>query len=102
MDSGAAAALSDRKSLFPAGVTQAGGSFSAQDSVRVVGPDGRELARGIVNYAAEELRRLMGKSSQDFSGLLGYNGVDEVMHRDNVCLTAASMGREDSEERLHG
>jgi len=57
--------------------------------VRVMGPDGREVARGLVNYGAADLERLCGKHSEDIEALLGYVYSDEVIHRNNLVLLAA-------------
>lgn len=100
VDGGARQAVLDHKSLFPAGVMRMTGKFSSQDAVRICDNEGRELARGLVNYADEELSRLMGKSSQDFTDVLGYMGVDEVVHRDNICLTCVGLARVDSEDAI--
>jgi glutamate 5-kinase len=88
LDAGAARALAQRKSLFPAGVTRATGAFAAHDALCLCDAEGRELARGLVNYAAAEVAQLLGTSSRSTEGLLGYTGVAELVHRDNVCFTS--------------
>jgi glutamate 5-kinase len=88
LDAGATAALKARKSLFPSGVTKVSGHFAAQDSVRICDADGRELARGLVNYSRTEADGLLGKRSREYPGVLGYTGVAELVHRGNVCFTA--------------
>lgn len=88
LDAGAIAALKARKSLFPSGVMKVSGQFAAQDAIRICDADGRELARGLVNYSRTEADDLRGKRSRDFPGLLGYTGVAELVHRGNVCFTA--------------
>ena len=99
---GAARAVADHKSLFPSGIVRVSGRFAAQDAVRICDAEGKELARGLANYAAEELGRLLGKSSQEFESVLGYTGVDEVVHRDNICLTAGGLPRNDSADEFAG
>jgi glutamate 5-kinase len=103
LDGGAVRALAARKSLFPSGVMSASGEFNPQDALRLCDEDGRELARGLVNYAASEVARLLGKSSRDTESVLGYTGVCELVHRDNICFTAlmpeaASEGEEEGGE----
>lgn len=88
LDAGAAAALALRKSLFPAGLLRATGAFAAHDAVRLCDGEGRELARGLVNHCAADCAALLGRSSRDTDRALGYTAVAELVHRDNVCLTA--------------
>jgi glutamate 5-kinase len=52
----------------------------------VSGSDGKEFGRGLVNYAAEELRKIRGANSREIEGRLGYKSVDEVIHRDNLVI----------------
>src|SRR5207253_174296 len=56
------------------------------DCVRCLGPDGREFARGLVNYGAAELEKIKGAHTRDIERLLGYKGSDEVIHRDDLVL----------------
>ncbi|MBR5910306.1 MAG: glutamate 5-kinase, partial [Schwartzia sp.] len=69
-----------------AGVTTVDGDFSGKSTVRVLGPDGREIARGIVNYGAEELRRISGKSTKEIAKILPDAAHDEVIHRDDLVM----------------
>jgi glutamate 5-kinase len=89
VDAGAVAALAERgKSLLPSGVTRVEGGFQRGDVVRVQGPDGEEIARGLVNYSADELGRIKGRQTMEIEGILGYKYYDEVVHRDNMALLA--------------
>jgi glutamate 5-kinase len=88
VDPGAAKALTKGGSLLPAGITLVEGNFQKGDAVAVLGPDGRDLARGLAAYGADEAQRLRGRKSGDFEGLLGYRGPDEMIHRDDLVLTA--------------
>ncbi|KAL6745743.1 Aspartate/glutamate/uridylate kinase [Haematococcus lacustris] len=82
MDSGAVQAVKGKhKSLFAAGITHVEGDFHTQDAVSLCDQQGMELARGLVNFSAEELQRLKGKSTQEFAQELGYNAQAEVVHR---------------------
>jgi glutamate 5-kinase len=54
--------------------------------VALVQLDGQEFARGLVNYDAGELRRIRGAKTKDIEKTLGYKGVDEVIHRDNLVI----------------
>ena len=87
VDQGAAAALvSGGKSLLPSGVTGVEGSFEAGHTVGIVAPDGREVARGIVNFSAGELTLIRGRRTAEIEGLLGHRDYDEVVHRNNMVL----------------
>jgi len=67
-------------------VTRVEGDFEAGAVVGVCDPQGREIARGIVNYRAQELDRIKGCRSGDIARLLGHKDYDEAIHRDNLCL----------------
>ena len=86
VDPGAERALASGRSLLPAGVTAIDGQFERGDAVRVLGADGRELARGLIAYAADEARLIAGKQSQGIADILGYRGRDEIIHRDDLVL----------------
>ncbi len=88
VDAGAAAKVrSEGKSLLPIGMTAVEGDFSRGDVIAVRDPEGRELARGLANYASGEARLLCRKPSSEFARLLGYMAETEMVHRDNLVLT---------------
>jgi glutamate 5-kinase len=87
IDDGAVAALGRGKSLLPAGVTGVEGSFERGDLVRVAGPDGREVARGLSAYGAAEMARIAGRRSAEIAAALGYRGRDEIIHRDDLVMS---------------
>jgi glutamate 5-kinase len=89
IDAGAARALSEGKSLLPAGVCAVEGRFERGDAVAVRDTDGRELARGIVAYHAADAQRIAGRRSAEIETILGYRGRDEMIHRDDLALAAA-------------
>ncbi|CAM8658601.1 ProB Glutamate 5-kinase [Burkholderiales bacterium] len=94
LDAGAARVLvSGGKSLLPVGVTAAEGDFDRGDVVACVSPDGKELARGLVNYAAKEARRILGKPSGQIEAVLGFVEEPELIHRDNLVLTSSGEKR---------
>jgi glutamate 5-kinase len=68
------------------GVTGVKGSFERGDTVHVVDPQGKEIARGLVNYAAADLERIQGERSEAIEKMLGFAYGDEVIHRDNMVL----------------
>lgn len=84
VDAGAANALRRGKSLLPAGVTAVEGNFRRGDAVRIVGPDGAEIAIGLIAYDAEAARRIAGRQSREIEALLGYKGRDVLVHRDDM------------------
>ena len=86
VDAGAVRALLEGgKSLLPAGITAARGDFSAGDAVKVVAPDGREVARGLINYGAADVTKIKGLRTDQVRLVLGY-AYDEVIHRDDLVL----------------
>jgi glutamate 5-kinase len=86
IDAGAERALLGRgSSLLPIGLTAVEGIFDKGECVEVFGPSGR-VARGLANYNAEEMRRLVGVASQDIEAVLGYRDFSSVIHRDNLVL----------------
>ena len=87
LDAGAVKALvRDGKSLLPVGVTEVAGEFQRGEVVVCVDPDGREVARGLANYASEETRRIMRRPSSEIEAILGYVDEPELIHRDNLVL----------------
>ena len=87
LDEGAVRVLQESgRSLLPVGVRSVHGSFSRGDMVSCRDPEGREVARGLVNYSDQETRRIMGSSSGSIEGILGYQGEEELIHRDNLVL----------------
>src|SRR5258707_2122069 len=88
IDAGAARALADGKSLLPAGIRQIDGRFQRGDAILVKDQEGREIARGLVAYGVEDAERIAGKRSAEIEAILGYRGRDEMIHRDDLALTA--------------
>jgi glutamate 5-kinase len=86
IDAGAANALTQGKSLLPAGVKKVEGEFRRGDAVAVKNGDGREIARGLVAYDAADATRIAGRKSAEIESLLGYRGRDEMIHRDDLAL----------------
>ncbi|MFP3649118.1 PUA domain-containing protein, partial [Paraburkholderia sp. SIMBA_054] len=73
VDAGAARALKSGKSLLPAGVREIDGQFERGDTVAVLNEDGREIARGLIAYDAEDARKIAGHKSDEISEILGYD-----------------------------
>ncbi|MFP4406456.1 glutamate 5-kinase [Rhodosalinus sp.] len=86
VDAGAAAALGRGKSLLPAGVTAARGTFGRGDPVAILDAEGRKLGQGLSRYTAEEARAIAGHRSDEIEALLGYPGRAALIHRDDMAL----------------
>lgn len=98
VDRGAAAAIARQgRSLLPAGVTQASGSFTMGGVVSIQDENGREIARGLSNFSAAELERIKGLTSRRITELLGGEAAfAEVVHRDNLVLVDGPGGEPQS------
>jgi glutamate 5-kinase len=89
LDAGAVDKLrSAGSSLLPVGVTRVAGDFNRGDLVACLGPAGEEIARGLVNYNSSEAEKIIGQPSRRIESLLGYVDEVELVHRDNLVLTA--------------
>jgi len=86
IDAGAVAALRNGKSLLPAGVIRVDGSFARGDAVLIRGPDGTEVARGLVAYDAEDALKIRGRPSADIFSILGFGGRAAMVHRDDLVM----------------
>lgn len=87
LDDGAVRVLRESgRSLLPVGVKRVEGSFSRGDMVICTDAEGREIARGLVNYNSEEAHSIIGQPSERIDELLGYKDDDELIHRDNLVL----------------
>ena len=85
LDDGAVRGVSEQgRSLLPIGIVAVSGQFQRGDLVSCVDSTGRERARGLVNYTADEAGALIGKSSTQIEATLGYCGEEEMIHRDNL------------------
>jgi len=73
-------------SLLAVGIKSVDGDFNRGEVVACVSLDGKQIARGLVNYNADEIRRLVGQPSNKISEILGYINEDEIIHRDNLVL----------------
>jgi len=88
IDAGAAAALRRGKSLLPAGVVRVTGRFERGDALIVRDLQGQEIARGLSAYSSADAERLRGRQSAEIESLLGFRGRDELIHRDDLVVTA--------------
>ncbi|TXI82827.1 MAG: glutamate 5-kinase [Flavobacteriales bacterium] len=86
LDAGAIKALHEGRSLLPVGVRAVDGEFERGAAVACISAEGKELARGLTNYASSESRLIAGKASGDIEAILGYIDEPELIHRDNLIL----------------
>ncbi|MBI3546344.1 MAG: glutamate 5-kinase [Gammaproteobacteria bacterium] len=87
LDAGAVKVIRDGgKSLLAVGVKAVEGTFTRGEIVACVDADGREIARGLVNYSAEETARIIGQASDKIESILGYVDEPELIHRDNMIV----------------
>lgn len=89
VDDGAAKALRANKSLLASGIVEVSGEFDKGDPVAVSDKAGGIIARGLSNYCDADVRRIMGRKTSEFAGLLGTETYyDEVIHRDDLVVGA--------------
>ncbi len=87
IDQGACKVLRESgRSLLAVGVKAVEGRFVRGEVVACVDESGREIARGLTNYNADEIARIKGQPSEKIEGLLGYVDEPELIHRDNLVL----------------
>jgi glutamate 5-kinase len=89
LDPGAVRALAQEgKSLLPIGVTRVDGEFERGEIVGCFDAGGREIARGLVNYGAQDAARILRRPSSEIEAILGYVDEPELIHRSNLVLLA--------------
>lgn len=90
LDNGAIQAISQKgKSLLAAGIIKTEGIFMTQQAVSLCDRQGIEIARGITNYSSDELQQIQGLQSDQIPQVLGYEGSETVVHRNNLVLSNA-------------
>ncbi len=68
------------------GVTGCEGDFDVGDPVLIRDASGAAVAKGLANYPAADVRKIMGRRTEEIEGLLGYRSFDEIVHRDNMVI----------------
>lgn len=87
VDRGACEAVMRKgRSLLPKGIAAVTGTFRAGACVSCLTPDGREFARGLVNYSSAELDKIKGLHTSAIEPALGYKISDEIIHRDDLVV----------------
>jgi glutamate 5-kinase len=88
LDAGAVKVLTESgRSLLPVGVVSVKGPFDRGDVVVCKDEEGKEIARGLINYDSREAEQLVRQPSRMIENILGYLGDEEIIHRDNLVLT---------------
>ncbi|MEO0989465.1 MAG: glutamate 5-kinase [Pseudomonadota bacterium] len=86
VDAGAGNALSQGKSLLPAGVMDVSGAFGRGDPVEILNGSGHKLGQGLIRYTSAEATAIRGRRSVDIEDILGYPGRAALIHRDDLVL----------------
>jgi glutamate 5-kinase len=87
VDEGAKRAVVERKrSLLPSGVREVRGAFELGEPISLLDLEGKEFARGLAGYSSEEASKLAGKNTAEIETTLGYRGLDEIIHRDDLVV----------------
>jgi len=89
IDAGAHAALSQGRSLLPAGIVAVSGQFDRGDLIEIESPDGTIIGHGLSSYASDDAAQICGHKSREIESLLGYRGRDEMIHADNLVINDA-------------
>ena len=84
IDSGAAKALLNGKSLLAAGITKIKGSFDKGENVLIIDENENQLARGLVSFNSSEINRIKGRQSNEIEKILGYVSKSEIVHKDDM------------------
>ena len=87
LDDGACRAVtSGGKSLLPSGILETRGNFHIGDPVHCLDRDQKPLAAGLVNYTAEDIRKIQGHRTTEIKEILGFADSEEIIHRDNLVV----------------
>ena len=87
IDNGAVDALKKGASLLPSGIQRVLGKFSKGDIIEIIDYNGKKLGKGITYYDAHEVEMIKGKKSTFIKKILGYEGREEIIHRDYLYLS---------------
>jgi glutamate 5-kinase len=87
LDEGAVRAVRESgRSLLAVGIKEVQGDFEPGALICMKSAEGTEIARGLANYSADEIRRIQGRRSDQIAAALGHVPFGEVVHRDNLAL----------------
>jgi glutamate 5-kinase len=84
IDEGALKALINNKSLLPAGVLQLKGQFNRGDVISILSERNIKVGIGVIAYNSSDAKKIVGKNSNAIKDILGYEGRDELIHKDDL------------------
>ncbi len=84
IDEGAKNAINKNKSLLPAGIIEIRGKFKRGDVVSILVKNGSKIALGISAYDYNDAKKIIGRNTNEINKILGFEGRDEVVHKDNL------------------
>ena len=84
IDEGAVKAISNGKSLLPAGIKKINGSFEKGDHILVKDQSNTECARGLTSFSSIEIEKIKGLHSKEIKNILGYSSREEIIHKDDL------------------
>ena len=84
IDSGAEKAIFQNKSLLPAGVVEIKGKFNRGDVTSVINTKNKKIGIGVIAYDSYDAKKIIGKNSREIKYILGYEGRDEIIHKDDL------------------
>jgi len=84
IDQGAIKAISNGKSLLPAGVKKINGFFEKGDHILVKDQNDNECARGLTSFSSVEIEKIKGSHSSKIKNILGYSSREEIIHKDDL------------------
>ena len=87
IDEGAKKALINGKSLLPAGVIKISGNFDRGDTVSIIDKNNIKIAHGLVAYASNDAKKIIGANSRNIEKILGYGGREELIHRSDMVMS---------------
>jgi len=87
IDQGALKAVLNNKSLLPAGVIEIKGRFNRGDVISILNEKNIKIGIGVIAYDASDAKKIVGKKSKDIKAILGYEGRDELIHKDDLVST---------------
>ena len=84
IDNGAIKAISNGKSLLPAGVKKINGIFEKGDHVLIKDQNNSEFGRGLTSFSSNEIQKIKGSHSSEIKNILGYSSREEIIHKDDL------------------
>jgi glutamate 5-kinase len=88
IDNHALELIRDRKILLSSDIINIEGDFQKGDAIDILTSDNQPIARGLVNYAAHEVKKILGRNPADYETILGYQGCEEIIDQDNLVFNS--------------